>query len=73
MAKAIKKDCAHIEYDNFRYNTQLLKEILVESAPPIVWSSLQKLTPQLDTESLPAILIGNIITSVSKGHSTPFK
>ena len=68
-AKHIRKECSAMEYQRQTYTTQISKDIANESAPDTLQQLLSKLS--FDEQSLPSLLIQNIITSAIKKHPTP--
>ena len=68
VAKHIRKDCSNIEYQRHTYNTKISIEIADESVSNTLQQLLQKLS--LEEQSLPSLLVGNIITSAIPKHPT---
>ena len=71
VAKHIRRECSEIEYHRHTYNTKILKPIAEEHVP----STLQQLLGMLSLgeQSLPTLLIGNMVTSSIKKHPTPLQ
>ena len=69
--KHIRKECSDMEYQRQTYSTKISKDITNESVPDTLQQLLSKLS--FDEQSLPSLLIGNIITSAVKKHPTPLQ
>ena len=63
MVKEIAREVKVLKSDKGHCNIQICKETAAESACDIIFALLVKISPKLD-RTLPAILIGNIITSL---------
>jgi hypothetical protein len=71
VAKQIKKECSEIAYQRHTYSTKISKELSAEYSSDTLLRLLGKLS--LDEDSLPSLLIGNIITSGLTKHPTPLQ
>ena len=71
VAQHIRNECSQMEYLRHTYNTSISKELSQESVPDTLQLLLDKLS--LDDQSLPSLLIGNIVTSVITKHPTPLQ
>jgi hypothetical protein len=71
VAKRIRKECSEMEYQRGTYTTKISKEIAAESAPHTLQELLNKLS--VGDQSLPSLLVRNIITSAIKNHPTPLQ
>lgn len=71
IAKLINKECSVIEYNSQMYKTKISKDVAAESTSYTLQQLLCRLS--LDEQSLPALLIGNIVTSAIKKHPTPLQ
>ena len=71
VAKHIRKECSDMEYQRRTYSTKISKDIANKSVPDTLQQLLSKLS--FDEQSLPFLLIGNIITSAIKKHPTPLQ
>ena len=71
VAKHIRRECSEIEYHRHTYSTKISKPIAEEHVP----STLQQLLGMLSLgeQSLPTLLIGNMVTSSIKKHPTPLQ
>ena len=67
VSKKIKLDVKAIPTDKDHYSTQINCETAIESVSDTLFELLGNLSPKLD-KTLPAILIGSIITSVLHNH-----
>ena len=68
VVKHIRKECSDMEYQRRTYSTKISKDIANKSVPDTLQQLLSKLS--FDEQSLPSLLIGNIITSAIKKHPT---
>ena len=73
LSKAIKRDLSEIAHDKDRYRAGISKTIAAEYTSRSLSTLLQTLSPALDEQSLPALLIGNIVTSVVNKIVTPLQ
>jgi len=71
VATHIKKECSMMDYKHHTYHTNTSKEIAKESALDNLQQLLRKIS--IGQQFLPSLLIGNIITSAIKKHTTPFQ
>lgn len=71
IAKHINEECSNIEYHSHTYRTKISKDIAAESSSYTLQQLLSRLS--LDEQSLPSLLIGNMITSAIKKHPTPLQ
>lgn len=71
VAKHVKKECSELKYHHQTYSTKISKEIADESASYTMQRLLDRLS--LAEQSLPSLLIGNIITSAIKKSPTPLQ
>ena len=71
VAKRIRHDISEMDYKHQKYTTHISKEIADEQVAPSLQWLLGKLS--LEEQSLPSILIGNMITSAIKKHPTPLQ
>lgn len=69
IAKKIKTEVQDIPADKRHYKTTVSSDIAMESLSPTVLALLTKLSPKLD-HTLPATMIGSIITSTLHNHPT---
>ena len=69
VAKHIHGDCLNIKYDHRKYRTTISKQQADESVSDTLQQLLEKLAMSFD--SLPTLLLGNIITSAVNKHPTP--
>ena len=63
VEKQIVREVKVLKSEKGHYNIQICKETTAESACDTILTLLTKISPKLD-RTLPAILIGNIITSL---------
>ena len=63
VVKEIAREVKVLKSDKGHYNIRICKETAAESACDTILALFAKLSPKLD-RTLPAILIGNIITSL---------
>ena len=68
-SKRICQDVKDIDIDKEHYNICLDKNIISESISDFILMLLAKVSPKLDN-TLPALLIGSIVTAVVKSHPT---
>ena len=69
VAKKIKTEVKDIPAEKRHYNTTVSSDIAIESVSPTALKLLTKLSPKLN-RTLPAILIGCMITSTLHNHPT---
>lgn len=69
VAKQIVKDCKEITRDKSKYNTHIDENLAGESVSSTLHKLLAAVSPRL-SNSLPATLIGNIVTSVMTSQPT---
>jgi hypothetical protein len=69
LSKQVIKECQEMPVDKWSYRTHIDKYVVAESCSDTVQSLLAAISPKLD-QTLPALLIGNIITSVLQNRST---
>lgn len=68
-SKQIIQDVKNIDIDKGHYNTSINKDIIKESVSDFLLMLLAKVSPRLDN-TLPALLIGSIVTSTLKSQAT---
>ena len=68
-SKQIIQDVKNIDMDKGHYNINSNKDIVKESVSDFLLMLLAKLSPRLDN-TLPALLIGSIVTSTLKSQAT---
>lgn len=73
IAKVIKAELHEIVYDKQNYPRKMSKPVAAEFVSGTLVSLLQSISSSLDLNSLPALLIGNIVTSVVRNHATPLQ
>ena len=69
VAKQIKKECKDIPLDTTKYRLNIDEQLVQESVSCTVQNLLASISTKLDSTP-PALLIGNIITSVVRNKST---
>ena len=72
IAKCIRLESKDVEHNKGTYNTRINKGIASEAVSSTFMSLLAKISDKLDY-TLPALLIGNIVTSIVQNHYTPLQ
>lgn len=73
VAKHIKKESSGIKYQCHTYDTKISKELAADSVSDTMQRLLGKLSKSLDEQSLPSLLISNMVTSAILKHPTPLQ
>ena len=73
LAKCITSEIMSFKIDKNYYPRNILKQIACEAVSPTLLLLLERLSPGMEKDALPFLLIGSMLTSVIHNFSTPLQ